>query len=232
MNTKDNVPDTTNPKILANRARMPRRDVQPPLEARRDPLALEAWHAEQQRIEEERARAWSEYPPGTKMFVSTARGIPRRGRAGVVFSDKGRTEILVVNADDDMIAKVRAAQVTRDADLEKIADEHRLTVEDVVALRNGGAVGPLGAKAIADDSGLNVHTSSSAKEDASSEDVEALRAENATLKEQLAKANQTIDALRKPKSSPDTGAPSRLAKGTDAKSEDFGGADDKSKAKG
>lgn len=204
-----------------------RRNVEPPAAIRRNELALAEWQFEQNEIDRKRSEAWNEYPPGTRLFVTTARGIPRRGRAGVVFSKEGRTEVSVVNLDDEAITELRNVKIVTDGDLDRAADKAGVSREEAIAARSGSAVSPLGAKAIAEDDGLQVYKSAGdqAKADRD-EELETLRAENAKLSAELAKA-------RKPREA-NPSAPQRLGqapKDAAASSSDFGG-EEADKAKG
>lgn len=211
----------------ARRVAPPRRPMIPPSRAiERDPDAFRAWQIEQEDIEAKRNEAWSAYPPGTKLFVTTARGIPRRGRAGVVFSRDARTEVLVVNHDPETIADLRSAKILTDGDLDKAADKAGVSREEAVAIRGNNVVSPLGAKEIAEDDGLQTFKSAgeNARDDRDDE-IETLRAENAKLAAELGKARKARET--------NPTAPTRLAQGTaaGAKSEDFGGADADGKEK-
>lgn len=65
--------------------------------------------------------------PGDRMWVTTARGIPRRGRAGIRFVMEGRTELIVVHNDPDLRGEIPsgvtpvtvdgAEEILHDADL-------------------------------------------------------------------------------------------------------------------
>jgi hypothetical protein len=221
-NDKETATDTSSTRSL----RAPRRArPQPPADmiARANEIELRAWEMDQDRRERELEEARSKYPPGTKLYVSTARGISRRGRAGISFGDKGRTEVEVIDVDEDTLAKIRTLDQNAIERLHKgeaVAGlDEDLDARTVTRIRSGGNyVTPLGAKAIAEDDGLNVH-SSAAKDEAGGQadagELERLRAENAKLREENAR-------LKRNASNP--AAPQRLASGT---SGEFGGDDSK-----
>jgi len=142
---------------------------------------------DQKNLDEARER----FPPGTKLFVTTARGIKVRCRSGLQFSSDGRSEVTVVELPDDKLADM---------------------------VRAGAYVtSPIGAKAIADDTGeiggLIVFTS---PEDAATAatpgddrdqlraELAALRAENARLKRAAPEASST-GARERTSTSPDFG---------------------------
>lgn len=157
-----------------------------------------AWYKEQDRLEREYQEAASKYPPGSRLFVTTARGIARRGRAGLTFTEKGRTEIEVVDMSDDMLAKVRTLTQPQIEKLQKgetIPGLEGLTGRDAARLASSsGFVSPMGAKAIAEDDGLVVFSDAGGKAaaDPSEADrrISELEAENKSLREQLAAARR------------------------------------------
>lgn len=181
-------------------------------------IAERTWNLEQEKIERERSEAWNRYPPGSTLNVTTARGISRRGRAGVTFTDKGRTTVEVVNLDDEQIARVRSLT---EAELDKLNDGGIDELDGVdrataVRLRQEGAalVSPMGAKAIADDDGLTVfgegNTDAAAAGDEKDRRIAELEAENKTLRDKLTAANRKAG---------NPAAPTRLGQGAG----EFGG---------
>lgn len=59
-----------------------------------------------------RAKGHAKPEPGDRLWVTTARGIPRRGRAGVRFTQDARTELLVVDDDPDRRGQIPAGVQT------------------------------------------------------------------------------------------------------------------------
>lgn len=168
--SKTQTPDTTRaaetaaPALSTRSSTPPRREIVEPEFT--SPQAERAWHAEQQRLEEKRREAWSKYPPGSTMFVTTARGIPRRGRAGIVFSDKARTTVKVLGDEAEVAAKVKAG---------------------------GDFVTPEGAAAIAEDDGLQMFGDrgpDSSVVDEKDRRIAELEAEGAALRAKVAKASR------------------------------------------
>lgn len=95
----------------------------------RSEFALAAWRLDQERELAKVDQAYAAYPPG-KVLYAQSKTIPVRRRSGIVFSTKGRVEVLVVDASDEDVAK---------------------------AVANGASVvTPMGAKAIAEDDALVV----------------------------------------------------------------------------
>ncbi len=76
-----------------------------------------------------RAAGHAKPEPGDRLYVTTMRGIPRRGRAGIRFTQEARTELFVVDNDPDRRAEVPsgAHAVTVD-DAESILHDEALNV--------------------------------------------------------------------------------------------------------
>lgn len=132
---------------------------------------------------------------GDTFFVSPARGIKARGRAGVRFADgDARTRVDVVDeSDDDVLVAQRAGKVV---------------------------VNLYGAEQILADTALTVHRSASVDVDNAKlrERLEAVEAENKALRDEQAAARKARMAAK----DSDTGAPSRLPAARTAVDE-FGG---------
>jgi hypothetical protein len=100
-----------------------------------NPEELAEKHAAAMRANEQRERArvaaanrlagHAKPEPGDRMYVTTMRGIPRRGRAGIRFVQEARTEILVVHNDLEKRGEVPAgtAIVTVDGAETLLADD-------------------------------------------------------------------------------------------------------------
>lgn len=133
---------------------------EPPLDAMRNELEYRKWEREQRAEMDKVERAYSEQPPGKRLYVQS-KTIPQRRRAGILFSNKGRVEVRVVDAEDADIAQ---------------------------AVANGRTVvSPMGAKAIVEDDALIVFEDPGAYDVSSiSAERDALAAENAELKSRLA----------------------------------------------
>lgn len=58
-----------------------------------------------------RASGHAKPEPGDRLYVTTMRGIARRGRAGIRFSQEARTELLVVDNDPDKRGEIPAGVV-------------------------------------------------------------------------------------------------------------------------
>lgn len=185
------------------------------------------WKREQEVLERRRAEAWEKYPPGSKLFASTARGIPQRGRAGVRFSDKGRTEVEVVDVTADELAAIRAGNDTILGSVDR--DGVKSPDPIAVRIRSGAAiVGPEGAKEIADDDGLQVWTEPANQEATDAKTAELLD-ENEVLRKQLADARAELAKSKKAdRQATNPAAPTRLGD-TKPGPGDFGGDDGKSK---
>jgi hypothetical protein len=139
--------------------------------------------------------------PGDTLYVSTQRGIPRRARAGIIFSSTEPTPVKVFAETD----------------------------EEILTRQKGGetAVNPTGAEDILADTGpiggLMVHLNAGAARDAI-EKTAKLESENAALKSQLsehdallaenAKLRRQLEARG---NAGGTGGPERLAPGKDEK---------------
>lgn len=59
-----------------------------------------------------RAAGHARPEPGDRLYVTTMRGIARRGRAGIRFSQEARTELLVVDNDPDKRGEIPSTAVT------------------------------------------------------------------------------------------------------------------------
>jgi hypothetical protein len=59
-----------------------------------------------------RAAGHAKPEPGDRLYVTTMRGIARRGRAGIRFVQEARTELLVVDNDPDKRGDVPAGAIT------------------------------------------------------------------------------------------------------------------------
>lgn len=59
-----------------------------------------------------RATGHAKPEPGDRLWVTTMRGISRRGRAGIRFTQEARTELLVVDNDPDKRGDIPAGAVT------------------------------------------------------------------------------------------------------------------------
>lgn len=59
-----------------------------------------------------RASGHAKPEPGDRLYVTTMRGIARRGRAGIRFVQEARTELLVVDNDPDRRGEVPAGTAT------------------------------------------------------------------------------------------------------------------------
>jgi hypothetical protein len=147
--------DQLTPRAEQERAR----DRVPPTSVRTE-LDFQRWRAESEEAERAKDEAYQTCPPGTRLYVTAARNIPSRSRAGVAFSNQGPTEVRVVDGTETEVAKLQATGQT--------------------------VVTPMGAKAILDDSQDNPHgglivskDKSSAPQNAALADqpVEALEAE-------------------------------------------------------
>lgn len=167
---------------------------------------LAAYHAKQQELAEQksaerlakanRARGLPEPTPGTKLYVSTARGISRRQRAGLAFAYTARTEVEVSDMDSREIARARDA----DGQVRGKRLVSRQQAEEILA-----------------DDGLVVHTGGDA--DALNKATKALQDAQARIAELEAKASQNVvDARRNAEPSED-GSPSRLKAAAKARAE-------------
>lgn len=169
-----------------------RRDTEPPTFVNNE-LRFQRWRMEQDRLDASDDRAWEEHHPGKTMFVTATPALATRRRAGLAFSNSGRTEVKVIDATDD---EVRAIQAT-----------------------GAAVVNPPGAKAIADDTGPNgglivydvPAIPDKPVEDLTEDELAARQAEerqrNATARAERAAAR----AARKSKSG--EGRPERLGRG-------------------
>lgn len=64
-------------------------------------------HRERERVAaKNRLNGHAKPEPGDRLWVTTARGIPRRGRAGIRFTQDARTELVVVPNDPDLRGEV------------------------------------------------------------------------------------------------------------------------------
>ncbi len=218
MATKDEA--TTTDKIPTTRRRSDRRRPRPTPPAFASEAEERAWVAKQQADERAYEDAAAKYPPGSKLFVSTARGIKSRRRAGIDFADNARQEVAVVDLTDDEMAKIKAGD---DTILGTTGEgDERKPDKLAVQLRSGAPmVTPTGAKSIAEDDGLTVWTGAGADP----KELDDKDRRIAELEAELATANKTIASLRKAQRDPSNpAAPSRLGK-SDAGS-DFGGGSD------
>lgn len=120
--------------------------------------------------------------PGDRLYVTTMRGIARRGRSGIRFSQEARTELLVVDNDPDKRGDVPSAAVT-------------VTVD--------------GAEAILHDDALNVSGRPATEAEASDlrSQLEARDAELATVRAELAAARREARQAATPDPQ---GGPARL----------------------
>jgi len=163
-----------------------------------------AWHDQREQAQEASDRAWGKFPPGTRMHVSSARGITRRTRAGVAFNAKASTEVLVVEGTDAEIA----ARVSH----------------------GEAVVSPLGAESIVNDDGLIVHGGprSAAAQVAADDELAKAKAELAAARAELAKVRSSSSPKNDggPTRLPRGGKAEGKAEG-----DDFG-TDDKDKPKG
>lgn len=76
-----------------------------------------------------RAAGHAKPEPGDRLYVTTMRGIPRRGRAGIRFSQEARTELLVVDNDLDKRGDIPAGGVIVTVDgAEEILHDDALNV--------------------------------------------------------------------------------------------------------
>lgn len=210
--TSKTAPDTTNPKELANLStRRPRMPQPPPFPSE---AARDQWYRAQDKLAEAFAAARAKYPPGSKLSATTARGIPRRGRAGVVFGERTRTEVVVVDLTDAELATLRAG-----------GDVDGLSAAEAAKIRaTPNAVTPTGAKAIADDDGLIVFAAGG--DDAKfAAEADAKDRRIAELEAELQNARAKISELtRRASGAGGDGRPERLAKGKEAAGgDDFGG---------
>ncbi len=98
--------------------------------------------------QKKRDEAWRAVPPGTRIRVATARGIPSRRRAGIDFTPTAVT-VEVVDVSDTVLAKQRA-DFRAAQSLDPVAARAVRAVVDP-----GLVVGPEGAKEILDDDGLS-----------------------------------------------------------------------------
>lgn len=117
-----------------------------------------------------RAAGHAKPEPGDRLYVTTMRGISRRGRAGIRFSQEARTELLVVDNDIDKRGELPAGVVI-------------VTVD--------------GAEAILHDDALNVSTRPATEAEAADlrstladrdSELAAARAELATLRREARQA--------------------------------------------
>lgn len=105
-------------------------EVMDPEEAARK---LEAQQAElvvkeQTRLAAKNRAAGLDKPePGDRLYVTSARGIPQRSRAGCLFKDSERTEVLVVE-DGGAVGPTPAGFSITAASAEMILDDNALTV--------------------------------------------------------------------------------------------------------
>ena len=136
--------------------------------------------------------------PGDRLWVTTMRGIPRRGRAGIRFTQDGRTELLVVPNDPELRGEIPSGVTP-------------VTVD--------------GAEAILHDSDLNV--SSRPATDAEAADLRSQLADRDARIAEQAKEIARLKAEARQAAVPDpSGSPARLRaarKVTDP--EGFGGKD-------
>lgn len=179
---------------------------------------------EQQKLEREIEDAYRDFPPGSVLVATTARGIPTRSRAGVRFSEKGQTEVEVVDMTDEQIAQLRGLDqptIERLHRGDRVDGLDGLDGRTASRLRSGGAfTNPMGAKAIATDDGLVVLKERERGAGGSRE----LDEKDRRIAELEATIAQMKDAQTRPKTSPQTGGPDRLAPKA---SEPFGGDDGK-----
>lgn len=236
--TKDPAPGTLE---AARRSMSPRRRrPEPPMFD--TPREERAWYAEQQRIERELEAAYRECPPGTRMFVTTARGIPSRGRAGLRFGAQGRTEVEVVDLDDGQLALARALATSDKELLERlrrgdtVPGLEEVDVDVLAAALSAPSVTPVGALAIKRDDGLLVLDDAGGK---AAKEIEAKNNEIAERDGEILRLREQLAAVTRGNGtrSPNDGGPERLARtakaGTPPSSEAFGGEDtDKAGKKG
>lgn len=90
-------------------------------------LRFQRWRADQERRDREIDQAWEEHPPGRTLHVTASPKLPMRRRAGITFSNQGRTEVEVIDATEAEVLEIQATGAT--------------------------VVNPVGAKAIAEDTG-------------------------------------------------------------------------------
>lgn len=80
--------------------------------------------------------------PGAKLFVSTARGIPRRARAGLVFTYGTRAEVNVIDAPDAEVAEKRKAG----AYVANVDGAEEILADEALLVHSTGGADPDAAK--------------------------------------------------------------------------------------
>lgn len=158
---------------------------------------------------ENRAAGIEEPKPGTRLFVTTARGIARRSRAGCTFHSEGKELVLVV-------------------------DEHHPVgrIKDDAGKELGGWwVNAYGAETILADTGLNV-TSQGATEADASDLRKQLAAKDAELAALKAEHHRVLRDARMGAKDTGDGSPARLLAARKARmgagpDPDFGGGGEK-----
>ncbi len=151
-----------------------------------------------------RAAGYADPEPGARLYVTTARGIPRRSRAGCTFTDSDRTLVLVVG-DDHPVGRIK---------------------DDKGAEIGGFWVHAHGAEMILADNALTVATQNATEAEASDmrKQLAAKDAEIVALKAEHARALR--EARMAAKDDPN-GGPARLraARGVKSNDPEFGGKD-------